>query len=164
MLPNLGAAAVKFTEASVKAFKAPAGKADHIEFDETMPGFGLRVRASGAKYYVAQYRVGKAAGRTTLGNASKVTPTDAKIHGKKVFDLVAAKINPATQRTKAAAKAAQTFDRHIDPFLDHFKTEWAAKYFNDNRRALDLTLTAEDFAAIDAEFPPPERKTRLAML
>jgi len=33
-----------------------------------------------------------------------------------------------------------------------------------NRRALDLQLTAEDLAAIDAEFPPPPRKTRLAML
>jgi diketogulonate reductase-like aldo/keto reductase len=33
-----------------------------------------------------------------------------------------------------------------------------------NRRALDLKLTAEDLAAIDADFPPPTRKTRLAML
>ncbi|THD60812.1 aldo/keto reductase [Phenylobacterium sp.] len=33
-----------------------------------------------------------------------------------------------------------------------------------NRRALDLMLTAEDLAAIDAEFAPPTRKTRLAML
>jgi hypothetical protein len=42
MLPNLGDD-MKFTEANVKSFKAPAGKADHIEFDDTMPGFGLRV-------------------------------------------------------------------------------------------------------------------------
>jgi diketogulonate reductase-like aldo/keto reductase len=34
----------------------------------------------------------------------------------------------------------------------------------DNRRALDLQLTPDDFAAIDADFPPPTRKTRLAML
>lgn len=34
----------------------------------------------------------------------------------------------------------------------------------DNRRALDLVLTSEDLAAIDAEFPPPTHKTRLAML
>lgn len=129
---------MKFTEANVKAFKAPAGKTDHIEFDESMPGFGLRVRGSGRKYYVAQYRVGKKTGRTTLGNVSKVTLVDAKIHAKKVFDLVAAKINPATQRVKAAAKAAQTFDRYIDPFLDHFKTEWSTKYHSDNGRALKV--------------------------
>lgn len=34
----------------------------------------------------------------------------------------------------------------------------------DNRRALDLELTAEDLAAIDADFPAPTRKSRLAML
>jgi Arm DNA-binding domain len=127
---------MKFTEANVKSFKLPAGKSDHIEFDETMPGFGLRVRGSGAKYYVAQYRVGTKSGRTTLGNASKVTLADAKTHARKVFDLAAAKINPSTQRTKAAAKASQTFDRYVDPFLAAFKSEWAAKYYNDNARAL----------------------------
>jgi integrase len=127
---------MKFTEANVKSFKAPAGKSDHIEFDDSMPGFGLRVRGGERKYYIAQYRVGKKSGRTTLGNASKVTLADAKVHAKKVFDLVAAKVNPATQRTKAAAKASQTFDRYIDPFLTYFKDEWATKYYNDNRRAL----------------------------
>jgi diketogulonate reductase-like aldo/keto reductase len=33
-----------------------------------------------------------------------------------------------------------------------------------NRAALDLQLSGEDLAAIDAEFPPPSRKTRLAIL
>jgi diketogulonate reductase-like aldo/keto reductase len=33
-----------------------------------------------------------------------------------------------------------------------------------NANALDLELTAEDLAAIDREFPPPRRKTPLAML
>src|ERR1700730_159143 len=129
---------VKFTEANVKSFKSPAGKLDHIEFDESMPGFGLRVRGGERKYYIAQYRVGTKSGRATLGNASKVTLADAKIHAKKVFDLVAAKINPATQRTKAAAKASQTFERYIDPFLAVFKSEWATKYYNDNARALKI--------------------------
>jgi diketogulonate reductase-like aldo/keto reductase len=33
-----------------------------------------------------------------------------------------------------------------------------------NAKAIDLELTAEDLAAIDREFPPPRRKTPLAML
>jgi diketogulonate reductase-like aldo/keto reductase len=37
-------------------------------------------------------------------------------------------------------------------------------HLQENRRALDLVLSAEDLAAIDADFPPPARKTRLAML
>jgi diketogulonate reductase-like aldo/keto reductase len=37
-------------------------------------------------------------------------------------------------------------------------------HVEDNRRALDLVLSQEDLAAIDAEFPRPTRKTRLAMI
>ena len=37
-------------------------------------------------------------------------------------------------------------------------------HVTENRRALNLKLTEQDLAAIDAEFAPPTRKTRLAML
>ena len=37
-------------------------------------------------------------------------------------------------------------------------------HVTENRRALDLKLTEQDLSAIDAEFAPPTRKTRLAML
>lgn len=133
---------MRFTEANVKSFKPPAGKLDHIEFDDAMPGFGLRVRGGERKYYVAQYRIGTKSGRTTLGNASKVTLADAKVHAKRVFDLVAAKINPATQRTKAAAQASETFGKYVDRFLAVFKDEWAAKYYQDNVRALKIHFKA----------------------
>jgi integrase len=149
MLPNPVVGPVRFTEANVKSFKAPVGKSDHIEFDDTMPGFGLRVRGGERKYYIAQYRVGTKSGRTTLGNASKVTLADAKVHAKKVFDLVAAKINPSTQRTKAAAKASQTLERYVDPFLAAFKSEWAAKYYNDNARALRVHFKGLHGMALD---------------
>lgn len=39
-----------------------------------------------------------------------------------------------------------------------------AAHVADNRRALNLALTPEDLAAIDADFPAPTRKARLAML
>ncbi|MFE1597268.1 aldo/keto reductase [Methylobacterium sp. ID0610] len=37
-------------------------------------------------------------------------------------------------------------------------------HVQENRRAADLVLTAEDLATLDAAFPPPRRKTPLAML
>ena len=37
-------------------------------------------------------------------------------------------------------------------------------HVRDNLRAAELTLDANDLAAIDADFPPPTRRTRLAML
>jgi diketogulonate reductase-like aldo/keto reductase len=38
------------------------------------------------------------------------------------------------------------------------------EHVRDNRAALDLTLTPEDFAALDRAFPPPKGKTALGML
>ena len=38
------------------------------------------------------------------------------------------------------------------------------RHVRENRGAADLQLTPEDLAAIDAEFPPPTRRTRLEML
>jgi diketogulonate reductase-like aldo/keto reductase len=37
-------------------------------------------------------------------------------------------------------------------------------HVRENRRAADLELTAEDLAEIDADFPPPGRRTPLAMI
>ncbi|HEV2303459.1 MAG TPA: aldo/keto reductase [Stellaceae bacterium] len=38
------------------------------------------------------------------------------------------------------------------------------EHVRDNRAALDLALTGEDFAALDRAFPPPEGRTALGML
>jgi diketogulonate reductase-like aldo/keto reductase len=38
------------------------------------------------------------------------------------------------------------------------------KHVDENAAALDIKLSAEDLAALDREFPPPKRKTSLAML
>jgi diketogulonate reductase-like aldo/keto reductase len=51
-----------------------------------------------------------------------------------------------------------------DPLVIAIPKSGDTAHVADNRRALDLVLSAEDLAAIDAEFPPPSRKTRLAML
>lgn len=51
-----------------------------------------------------------------------------------------------------------------DPRIIAIPKAGSAAHVADNRRAFDLVLTAEDLAAIDADFPAPTRKTRLAML
>lgn len=51
-----------------------------------------------------------------------------------------------------------------DPQVIAIPKAGTAAHVADNRRALDLSLTSEDLSAIDADFPPPTHKTRLAML
>jgi hypothetical protein len=55
---------VKLTTDAVVALAMPAGKTDHIEWDSSLPGFGVRLRGAGAgkrysKSWIIQYRVGQ---------------------------------------------------------------------------------------------------------
>ena len=51
-----------------------------------------------------------------------------------------------------------------DPLVIAIPKAGDVAHITDNRRALDLVLTAEELAAIDVDFQPPTRKSRLAML
>jgi diketogulonate reductase-like aldo/keto reductase len=51
-----------------------------------------------------------------------------------------------------------------DPMVIAIPKAGDSAHLKENRQALDLVLTAKDLAEIDADFPPPTRKTRLAML
>ena len=46
---------MRFTQARVNSLKPPAGKADHEEIDEAMPGFGIRFRNGGSGTYFIKY-------------------------------------------------------------------------------------------------------------
>ena len=47
-----------------------ADGADRVVFDETVPGFGVRVSLSGRKSYVIQYRAQKRTRRFTMGDCA----------------------------------------------------------------------------------------------
>ena len=51
-----------------------------------------------------------------------------------------------------------------DPMVIAIPKAGVLTHVEANRRALDLRLTPDDLAAIDADFPPPTRSSRLAML
>jgi hypothetical protein len=66
-----------FTRAIINGLTLPAGKTDHIEWDDELPGFGLRLRGD-AKRWVVQYRVGSQQRRESLGDLRKGTLDDAR--------------------------------------------------------------------------------------
>ena len=64
---------MKFTKEALAALTLPPGKTDHIEWDEELPGFGVRLRGR-SKRWVVQYRVGTQQRRESLGDVRKVEP------------------------------------------------------------------------------------------
>ena len=85
---------------SVDAFKAR--KAEYVAWDAEIPGFGVRIRPTGAKSYVVQYRAGvgrKAPTRKlTLGPVGKLTADAARTLAKKAVGSVAHGADPAGKR------------------------------------------------------------------
>jgi hypothetical protein len=60
---------MKLNKAAVAGVKVPKGKADVIVWDKDVAGFGLRVRAGGARVWVFRYRIG-GSGSSATGSAA----------------------------------------------------------------------------------------------
>ena len=49
---------MKLTTTSIRSLALPKGVQEKTFFDDALPAFGVRVRSSGSKSYVVQYKVG----------------------------------------------------------------------------------------------------------
>ena len=121
---------MKFTQSRVNSFQPPAGKADHDEIDEAMPGFGVRFRNGGTGTYFIKYKIGDKHGRLSLGKVGKVSLADAQAAARKHFAAIADKIDPSVERARAAAKASDTIEPLIDDFMRYLACEaqWRADH------------------------------------
>lgn len=138
---------VEFTQTNVKILRPPAGKADHIIWDGSLPGFGIRFRNGGAGSYMIKYFVNGRQAKMDLGKVAQVAldgPDGARTRAKKAFAAVAEKADPKVMRAKNVAKSADRFTDQIDPFLHHLEHELhrAPSYVADTRRSLNERFKA----------------------
>ncbi len=86
----------KITKRVVDA--AETRERDHVIWDDELPGFGLRVFASGKRSYVIQYRVRGRSRRYTIGLHGVWAPETARQEAKVQFGRVARGDDPAEKR------------------------------------------------------------------
>jgi integrase len=84
--------------------KPPAGKADHIEWDDELSGFGLRVR-NGRKTWVVQYRGHGRTRRMKLGAAEKLSAEQARKAAKAALAKVELGGDPQAEKAEKRRKA-----------------------------------------------------------
>lgn len=97
----------KITQRTVESAK-PLAKPYEIR-DSTLPGFMCRVQPSGRKSYIIEYARGR---RMTIGNASVLTPAQAREKAKTVLGQAAAGEDPGNERRRAKIDTLRSFIEH----------------------------------------------------
>jgi hypothetical protein len=107
---------MKFTKTSVAALRVPAGKIDHFEWDDSTPGFGIRLRGT-RRTWIAQLRVHGRTRRLALGDVAQIELDAARTAAKRFFAESTLGKDPLTERAQARARAANTVGAIVEQYL-----------------------------------------------
>lgn len=127
---------MKFTKSTVSQLVLPAGKTEHLAWDDDIPGFGIRLRAGGSQNWIFQYRLGTKHRRITFGSVSAVEVKDARERAGQLHALVKLGQDPAGQKIEARGKAAETFRVAMELFLAYQKARLKRRSFEETERHL----------------------------
>ncbi len=148
---------IRLTEAAVRRLAAPAsGQTDY--FDELLPGFGLRVSASGRRSWFVFYRVkdgpqrGKQRRYTLPVSAEALGLADARQMARDAMRRVETGEDPSVdkRRVRVERAAAMTVREAADQFVERYakprNRSWA-----ETARILDINVCTEwgDMALAD---------------
>ena len=107
----------RITKRTIEALKASAN--EFTVWDDSISGFGVRVRPTGTKSFVVVYRAGSGRGapvrRYTIAAVGKITPERARDRAKTILGSVAHGQDPAGQ--KAAERGTPTVSELADRFM-----------------------------------------------
>src|SRR5712671_1384628 len=117
---------VEFTDRSLKAIKPPPKPKQLDYFDDSLPGFGLRVSYNGRKSWVVLYRCNGVKGRLTLGRFDVLPLADAREKARDALKAAGEGNDPATRkhRDREAPTFNQLADRYIEEYAKPRKQTW----------------------------------------
>jgi len=131
---------LKLTQRSVNALTLPDGKTDHFEWDDTMPGFGYRLRlAAGGKVnrtWTVQYRHAGASRRLLLGSAAVLGADQARRRAAQALGDVAHGKDPQAVKHDRRGKDKHTFKATVTDYLAIKKREVRARTHVEQTRYL----------------------------
>ena len=106
-------------------------------WDDTVGGFGVRVRPTGAKSYVVVYRAGTERGapvrRYTIAAVGKITPEAARGRAKAILGEVAHGHDPANQKTaeRGIPTVAELANRFMTAHVRAKRKAGTAEFYRD---------------------------------
>jgi integrase len=128
---------MRLTDSTVAALKVPRGKSEIIAFDDSLPGFGVRVRRGGSRRFVYQYKLN--------GSNRRVTFKEANVkRARAAAQILAAKVtlgtDPALEKEAAHDAAGDTFKRCLDRYLARPQGRRRERTLQEIRRHLERNL------------------------
>ena len=106
---------MKFCKLIMRGRALPAGKREHIYWDEDFPGFGARLRSGGSRVWVYQYKIGAKQRRVTLGHLSGLDLEKARKAAGEVHAKTRLGIDAKAEKRSARASAHQTVALWLSP-------------------------------------------------
>ncbi len=138
----------KLTERNISVLACGPGQKDRLVFDDALPGLGVRVSATGAKSFLAQYTIDGQRRRVPIGRWGAITLDQARAAARAILGDVAKGRDPASDRTKVrieavAAKKAErlTFDVLLTEWEKLALAERRERYRNEALRTLRVAFT-----------------------
>lgn len=147
------ASRLNFTAARVRDARCPPNKTEITLWDTAAPGLGLRLRASGARAYLFQYRFDGKAARVMIGSPGAWDIDAARKEARRLKIMVDSGTDPRQDRedkaeahaAKLEAKAAKqrekerqavTLGQAWPRYIDARRDDWGKHSLNDHRRAM----------------------------
>ena len=127
---------MRFTKPNLATLDLPVGASDAIFFDDTLPGFGVRIRRGGKRTWIVQYRVGAKQRRLTLGSLSSLELDQARIEARRALAKVGLAVDPQAEKSRTKREAAVTMDALFDRYLKVKEAQLKPRSFVETERHL----------------------------
>jgi integrase len=133
---------MKLSAANVKNLTVPPGRTEAVFFDDDVKGFGVRVKATGARSYVMCWKIAGDHRRITIGSIGDIDFGKAKKRAGDIKAAVRLGDDPSTEIKTNKLNAAQTFESTAAQFLDTLRARYRPGSFKEIER--HLTKHADD--------------------
>jgi Arm DNA-binding domain len=130
---------MKLTYAIARALMPPAGKLDHIVWDEGFGGFGVRIRAGGKRIrrmWIYQYDFAGRTRRISLGNVEAISLQDARQTASELHAKIRLGHDPASEKAENRLRATVTFGAMVADYLPRARAKMRPRSYADVERHL----------------------------
>jgi len=128
---------MNLTARNTDGLKLKAGEADRIWFDDDVHGFGLRIRDTGGRSWIFQYKIGSKTRRLVIGHAAAIKAARAREIASELHAKVKLGGDPAAEKRVQVERASHTLGALAGKYLDQQRTELRAGSYREIVRHLE---------------------------